>query len=375
MSTVTFTATDQSGLTGSATCTVDFILGETKPVASNTGLAVEGLTFADLTVVNGDLNINDAWVASNGNSFNKLWIKGHIYFTATVPVYGNNSRVQGRTFTTVGSPPRTALVYARSTSTPATAKLHLENCEIDPIQPDVNIVCTSGEKIGSLKRCILARGSDGGNWWNSSMVMEGCYIHSYSFWTTDTKHSGDGFWPNASHNDGCQSNGGPVSIVGCNFDMRADSSSGNYSALVSSASPGGGFPEGAYGSGVMLSGSNGYFTGHVRDCWFGYGRNPIMMPMQSGGNFNNGGSVVEFSDNKFYALPRGYGSTHNARNLISWGYTMGTVTCFNNSFTHDLTIPEALRGTQLPPAVLQGNQDINGQMVVRVLFTPTEVFP
>jgi hypothetical protein len=377
--TITGTVTDASGNVGSktVTCTINddaFVLGETKPVASNTGLNVENPT---LTIINGDLTIDNAWVAANGTTFTNLWIKGHLIFTANVAVYGKNSRISGRTFSTPGSPPRTAIVYARSTSTPTNARLHLENCKIEAVQPDVNIVCTSGEKMGLLKRCDLSGGSDGGNWWgtNASLRMEGCYVHDYTFWTNDTKHANDGFWPNASHNDGGQTNGCvDLWAFGNNFDMRADPNYGDYAELISTSSPAGGFPGGAWGSALMLSCSTGYCTNaQIKKNWFGYGRNPVMMPYQSNGLFADGGCSWEVSENRFYALPIGYGSGRASRHLIAWGATLGPLpeSVWGNVFTNDSTIPSNLRGTTVPAPVLQGTAgSVTAQYISRVTVTP-----
>jgi len=389
MSSLVFTATvtDSSGNVGTASKTVTilddaFVLGETKPIASNTGLNVLGLTTGNLTQLNGDLLITPSGATCNGNSvpvvnntIDKVWVKGHVVFTGNVPFTISNSVIQGRSFSTAGSPPRTAMVYARSTSTPVTAVLHLTNCEVFPIQPDVNIVCTSGERMGLLTRCNLYRGSDHGNWWGSSLRMEGCYVHDFTFWTNDSKHANDGFWPNASHNDGGQTNGCvDLWAFGNNFDMRADPDYGDYEELISSSSPAGGFPGGAWGSALMLSCSAGYCTNaKIKKNWFGYGRNPVMMPYQSNGAFADGGCSWEVSENRFYALPIGYGSGRSSRHLIAWGATLGPLpaSVWGNVFTNDSTIPANLRGTTVPAPVLQGTAGaVTSQYISRVTVNP-----
>jgi hypothetical protein len=364
--TVTATVTDATGAVGtaSATCTIGdaFVLGITKPTAANTGLGVLGLTPQDLTVVNGDLNITPAYMASNGNSLDRVLVKGHVVFTGTAPFTISNSIIQGRTFSTAGSPPRGAIVYARSASTPATALLHLTNCEIFPIQPDVNIVCVSGERVGNLYRCNIYRGSDLVNYWGSRADVQGCYLHDFSFWDDDEKHKLDGSRPWWSHNDGIQSNGcvGAV-IVGNNINMTADPDCGAYAVLAAA------FPGGCWGSGVMLTGSVGYIEDAlVRLNWFGGGQAPVCMPFQSSGAFEDGGCSWEVSGNRWYSFPDPYGT--NQRQFIRWGYPKGPgpASVFGNVFTSDTAIPVALRGTVLPTAVLVGSANNSGQYIVRV---------
>jgi hypothetical protein len=356
--------TDSTGAVGTATtsCTITdgFVLGETKPSAANTGLAVLGLTTSDLTVVNGDLNITPAYMASNGNTLDRVWVKGHVVFTGTAPFTISNSVIQGRTFT--GTPPRTALVYARSTSTPTTAVLNLTNCKIDPVQPDVDIVGVSGERVGKLYRCDIARGSDLVNYWGSNPDVQGCYGHDFTFWANDPKHTSDGSHPGWSHNDGVQSNGcASGTIIGNTIDMHADPTYGDAVTLIA-----GGFPGGAWGSAVMLTGSVSYVHCDVKKNWIGGGQAPICMPVQSSGAFEDGGCVWEVSGNRFYSLPDPYST--NQRQLIRWGYPKGPLpaSVHDNVFTSDTTIPTALQGTTLPTAVLVGSANQSGQYIVKV---------
>jgi len=364
MTTIVFTATDQNGLVGTATCEVNsaFVSGETKPTADNTGLNVLGLGWSDLTVIDGDLNITNALADANNNVFDKYLVNGHVYFTANRPVTLKNSVVRGHTFSTPGSPPRSAIVYARSTATPSTALLHLIACEIYPIQPDVNIVCVSGEKVGVVDRCNIHGGSDLINYWGSRVQVYNSYLHAFSFWADDPKHTNDGQFPGWSHNDLIQSNGCVDGIVfGCNMDVRANPNYGGYDELVA-----GGFAGGVWGSGIMLSGSAGYFVNFkIQKNWFGYGRNPVMMPLQSGGAFENFGCSWEVSGNRFYALPRAYSTS--SRHFIAWGLQKGPVAAsvFNNSLTTDSTVPSTFRDTLLPSAITQGS-GLTGQLIVKI---------
>lgn len=360
MATITFIATDALGDIGTATCTInEFVSGETKPTAENTGLNVLGISWSDLTVVDGDLNITNALADANNNVFNKYLVNGHVYNTANRAVTLKNSVVRGRSFATPGSPPRTAIVYSRSTSTPANAVLNLIACEIYPIQPDVNIVCVSGEKIGVVDRCDIHGGSDLINYWGSRVQVYSSYLHGFTFWANDPKHASDGSHPGWSHNDGIQSNGCVDGIVfGCNIDMRANPNYGDYATLIA-----GGFAGGAWGSAIMLSNGNGYIVNFkVQKNWFGYGQAPVCMPLQTGGAFEDEGCSWEVTFNRFYALPDPYGS--NDRQFIRFGNKKcppGGYVINNNTLTLTGASPVAL-----PAPVLVGANTASGQLMVRM---------
>jgi hypothetical protein len=332
----TFTATDGRGSATSATPRV-FVTGP-----------APGLI---LTVVNGDLTINDAWIAANGSTLDRYWIKGHLIFTASVPFHVTRSIISGRAFPTPGSPPRTAIVYARSAATPATALINLTDCEVYPVQPDVNIVCLSGEKIGKLTRVNLHGGSDLVNYWGSRVQVEDCWLHGFSFWANDPKHVDDASWPGASHNDGIQSNGCANGYVRRTLiNMRADPAIGDYATLAAR------FPGGVWGSAVMLSGSNGFFTNfEVSECWLGHGQAPIAMPRQSGGVFENGGCSWDVHHNVFWALPDPYGTSDHQ--LVRWGAQKGPgpASVHDNTFVDHQVLRQGLRGTTLASAVLVGS--------------------
>lgn len=342
---LTVTAVDPRGRSATASCWYDpFRLDLDRPT-SFTGLNVLGLTRNDLTVINGDVTITNTSPAS----LDRLWIKGHVRFTATIPRTLSNSVVEGRPFT--GSPPLTSIIYARSTATPASAVLNLTNCEIDCVQPDVNLVCANGERLGKLTRTSFRNGSDLVNYWGSRVWMEGCHVGPFTFWANDPKHSNDAAHPGWSHNDGVQSNGCANGIVrGCLFDMRANPNFGDYSVLAAS------FPGGRWGSAVMLSPSNGVFTNMIiHKNWFGYGQAPVALPVQSGGAFNTGHSW-DVSGNRWFALPDPYGTSDHQ--LVRWGAQMGPLpaSVHDNVFDNDPALRLELRGTQLPPAVLVGSQ-------------------
>jgi hypothetical protein len=339
-----------------------FVEGQTKPDALNTGLGANLLNEADLTVVAGDLILNQAWLNAHPLGIvDQVWVKGHVVFTADGPVTLSNSIVEGRSFPTAGSPPKTAIIYARSSSTAATSVINVINCEVFPVQPDMNIVCMSGERLGKVRRCNVFGGSDLIDYWGARVDVHGCYLHDFTFWKNDPKHVKDASRPGWSHNDGIQTNGcDGGEIIGNTFDMRAHPYAGDRPTLIAA-----GFANGAWGSAVMLSGSVGLVTNMViTDNWFAYGQAPIALPYQSGGAFENGGSSWLVTRNRFAALPDPYGTQHQ---LIRWGAGKGVPvsSVFDNYFTDDPEIPEALRGTALPKAVLVGS-GMSGQYIVKV---------
>jgi hypothetical protein len=365
--TVTATVTDAGGHTGSATatCTISdtFVRGETEPTAANTALGVLGLTTADLTVINGDLNITPVWMSANGNTLDRVWIKGFVTFTGTVPFYLTNSIVSGRSFPTAGSPPRTALIYARSTSTPISAVINVINCQIYAFQPDVDIVGLSGERIGVVERNDISYVSDLINNWGSRPQVYSNYMHDFTFWDTDDKHANDGSHPFWSHNDGAQAN---MCIngewIGNSVHMLAAPGAGAYSVLAAS------FPGGAWGSAFMLTGSTGYIQGaKIWKNWLYGGQAPICMPYQSSGAFEDGGCSWDVSGNRVCSLPDPYST--NQRQLIRWGCGKGPLpaSVHDNVFGTGPEIPVALRGQPLPAAVLVGPATAaGGQYIVKV---------
>jgi hypothetical protein len=356
MTRLTFTATDPRGLMTSASCWYDpFRLDVDRPT-SFTGLNVLGLTTDDLTVVNGDLIVT----ATSPVSLDRLWVKGHVRFTSNVARTMSNSVIQGRPFPTAGNPPLTSIVYARSTATPAAAVLNLTNCEVRCVQPDVNLVCANGERLGKLTRCSFRDGSDLVNYWGSRAWMEGCHVGPFTFWANDPKHTNDAAHPGWSHNDGIQSNGCANGIVrGCIFDMRANPAYGDYATLAAT------FPGGRWGTAVMLSPSTGVFTNFkIQKNWFGYGQAPVALPFQSGGSFNTGHSW-DVSGNRFFALPDPYGT--NDHQLVRWGYEMGPLpaSVHDNVFDNDPALRVGLRGTALAPAIVYGTPGPSAQYSVR----------
>lgn len=328
----------------------DFTLGTTKPDATNTGLNVLGLTTAALTVINGDLTINDAYVTANGNVADRLWVKGHLIFSATTPVTVTNSRIEGRTFT--GSAPWDGIVHARSTGTPTTARIHFTNCIITAIQPDVGISTVVGERVGDLYRCDLSLGSDILDLWGptNNRNVRGCYFHDYSFWDNDAKHASDSVHPYWSHSDAIQiSAGDNILIEGNHFEHYAAAGIGGYATLVGTAN----YSNAAYGGVVIMTPTGTPVTNVVaKNNWVHGGDAQIHLALQSGGTANTGNSFTATGNRHGYnSHPWGPYSGNYLRQFYAWDNgMMPSNTGIVSACTFDTTsdVPTGLRGTALP---------------------------
>lgn len=341
--------------------------GFAEPTAANTGLNRTGLTTTDLTVVNGDLTIDDTYVSNNGTTIDKLWIKGHLLFTATQAVTLTNSYIQGRTFATAGSPPYEVIVRARRTTSPVTAVLNLLNCVVTCIQPDVGLSGLAGERLGYLHYCDISLGSDGADYWNPAVIKAlGSYFHDYTFWANDPKHTTDSQHPGWCHPDMIQNSGnggGPGYVIGCSFDIRAHPTYGDVETLKA-----GGFPSRNYGCGVMMTPSGGHIQNmDIHDNWFRYGEVQVCMPQQNG-SFDNTNSMQVYNNKHNY--PHGYGpySGNYSMQFIRWGYPEGPLPAdvYNNMLLNDANVPAAKQGTLLPIAANTGGTGSTGQWMVSI---------
>lgn len=280
--------------------TPDWVLGQTKPSAANTGLNVLGLTTADLTtVINGDLLINDAYITAHGTTFDRYWVKGFVVMTAATSCKFTNSQLEGRggftasTRTTNGVPAHqtagiqpTAVIHARNQTG---GKISAENCKIFPIQPDLNLTTCAGEAIGHFYRCDLSLGSDGLDYWANGHVgfepvidVQGCYFHDYTVWVNDNKHPTDGRYPYRSHNDYIQTSGcKQANVVGNFFEIHFTDAYGDAATVKTQN-----FPLKNWGCGfiITLSGNHGTKI-KIYNNWFKGGEQHAFFPFQGGASY------------------------------------------------------------------------------------------
>jgi hypothetical protein len=361
--TVVATVTDSSGNVGtsSVSATVDdFVLGTTEPTAANTGLNVLGLTTADLTVVNGDMLLTPAYLTAHGTTYDRLWVKGFIVNTGTVPVKFTNCLIEGRTFT--GTAPYEALIKSRLTSTPTTALVSFENCLIRPIQPDVGICCAAGERLGSFSRCDISLGSDQLDYWTPAVPnVTGCYFHDYSFWANDPKHTNDGTHPGWCHPDMIQTSGATGGLVrGNSFDVRAAVGVGDVATLTA-----GGFPNRNFGSATIITPSAAHNSITITDNWARHGEVHFSLSYQNG-SFDTGNSWTVTGNRHDYDT-HGYGpySGLYQKGMIRWGQLEGPVPAdvHDNVMLSDANVPVNLRGTLLPAPFVVGS-GATGQYII-----------
>lgn len=331
------------------------------PLASNSGLNVQGVSTSDLTVVNGDLTVSNTYL-DNGGKLDRLWVKGHFLYTATREETFTNCLIEGRSFS--GSAPWESIIRARNGSAPNTARPNFVNCTIRAVQPDVGITAAMGERLGRFYRCDISLGSDLLDFWIPSVPqVEGCYLHDYSFWNADPKHTNDSQHPGWSHNDLVQHDGGSDGgyIIGNTFDIRAAAGVGDVATLQAWA------PDRNYGAGVMLTPGHGRVTNMtIKNNWFLYGEVHIAMPTQGGG-FDNGNSW-EVSGNRHNDRPHGYGpySGQYSRQYVRWGRLMGPgpTSLHDNLFYDDPSTLSTLRNQGLPSPVVVGGDTSTGQYIV-----------
>lgn len=341
--------------------TVGSFSGE--PNASNTGLAVLGLSTSDLTVVNGDLTISNAYVAANGSTIDRLWVKGHLLFTATSPVVVTNSLIQGRTFS--GAAPYESIVRARNGSAPVTATVSFRNCKLMVIQPDVGISTAAGERLGFFDRCDISGGSDLIDYWNpSSPQVYNSYLHDYSFFQNDPKHTTDSRKPGWSHNDLIQNSGSDGGLIyGNSFDCRAAPGVGDVAVLIA-----GGYPNRNWGTSVTLTPGNHITNIVVRDNWFRFSECHLFLSQQNGAN--DTGNSMKVYGNQLDTNVHGYGPYTGlySRQLIRWHALEGPLPAdvYNNSFINDSSVISSLRGTDLPAPSLIGGATSSGQYIISI---------
>lgn len=339
-----------------------------EPNASNTGLNVQGLTTADLTVVTGDLTVDNAYLAAHPTgTVDKLWVKGHLLYTATSGSFTfTNSQIEGRTFT--GTAPWEAIIRARNGGAPATSVVNFVNCKVTCVQPDVGISSAAGERLGSFTRCDISLGSDLLDYWYpAAPLVYQCYLHDYSFWKADPKHTNDSQHPGWNHPDLIQNSGSNGGVVqGNSFDIRAAAGVGDVATLTA-----GGFPNRNYGCGTMLTPGSGHITNiQITGNWYRNGEVHVAMPFQN--TATDGANSWTVSGNQHDLNLHGYGPYGTpalySKQAIRWGYQEGPqpADVHDNKFLNEASVPAAWAGQPLPAPVVVGGTGTAGQYVIAV---------
>jgi len=202
MPTVTITATDREG--HAASVTVDYAVGQAKPVASNTGVPAGTV----LTVHNGDMTIS-----TPGTVLDSLDIHGRVSVTAA-NVTIKRCRVRGNAtlVTNVG------LINATNA---AVSNLLIEDCTLAPDVPSIWWNGITGHDF-TARRCNVYGTVDGVGIFNTNndggpvnVVVTSCYIHDLAYFSPDSNHAAD--QPvSHTHNDCVQVQGGTDIELGWN---------------------------------------------------------------------------------------------------------------------------------------------------------------
>lgn len=319
--------------TVTATAAPPFILGATKPDATNTGVQ----TTAALTVQSSDLNITSA-----GTTIQNLDVHGFVTVNAN-NVTIRNCRVRGRT-------------TAASTSS-------------DPVLQGGNqtfvqsalILVAAGVTGTLIEYCETGTDSYLGYWQNGisgaqftarrcnvhdtvdafdvnapgGVTIEGCYVHDLSFSSTDGDHktSSPPYW---THNDGVQIKGGDgTTIRGNNFVTYASQvtsydPNGFHTGTALAASPGDPVhPWLNYGAGVTID--NTVTTNTLITLnWFEGADANFQCNVAPAGNTNLG----EISYNRFgrdqHIYPGSSDSRYQIRYATGWTITGGSTNYWDN---------------------------------------------
>lgn len=202
----------------------DFILGQTKPMASNTGLNVSHISVGSLTTVS-----TNATHATNGAVYED------IRFTGYVNITGKNITYRNCWFNATAIAGGTGLVRALD---PNVENILFENCLFLPSTYASNATdaldnCIMGHDF-TLYRCDLSGGIDLVGVYSgvslstpaANVNVLGCYMHDMVYYSPDAGHS-----DNQTHNDGLQFHGGAR-----DFLMRGTNLSAMINPLYGQAS-------------------------------------------------------------------------------------------------------------------------------------------
>lgn len=239
----------------------NFTMDTTRPLASNTGLNVAGLTVGDLTLYDGNMTIS-----TNGATVENMLIRGQVKITGSNVTYRNCLQV-GRTMSTTSVFSTGMLEISGNNAT-------VENIEIstyDNTQApavDNSIRYINGVKViggsATISRCNIHDVVDAFRLSAGTVEVAGNYIHDLCFRTDDTDQASSNP-ANWSHNDGVQlsGGGGTFNLHGNNFDMRYSQVTGMGSSLT-------GTMQNCHG--MLMQATTSPITGvQVSYNWFAYG--------------------------------------------------------------------------------------------------------
>lgn len=311
-------------------CTVDystapqFVLGTTKPDASNTGVAQLGKSsrsragYTVLTGTGGVLTIDNAFVAAHGapvtdaetgftgSRISSMWFDCFVYFTASTATQLYGCVLPGGSGFPAGAPPAVAGVPAAAVvTTNGSGLLSMSYCTSRIAQPDVALSNVQGAWNGKFYRCDFSLGSDGIDFWTTTRGpwVKGCYFHEFTFWASDPKHLSDRIHPGWCHPDFVQHTGAawsaPDGIIGNTFEVYCSRTYGDYPTLLAWN------PRGCFGTAVILTNTSKQHTGVViQSNWISGGERGVQFAAQGKG-FDTGNSW-DVSGNRFLPDQAGF---------------------------------------------------------------------
>lgn len=330
-----------SAVTSAITDPAPFILGITRPNATNTGF--------DATLLDGTLT-GDQNIKTAGTTISNKRIEGYVLINAA-NVTLQNCQIVGRDVGYVGA---SGLVQCNSTGA------FLNRCTIQPAYPRYFLNGVSGAGYRAY-RCNISDTCDAIAMKGDNCVAEGCYLHDLSFFDgkntlngNGSEHATDSRFPGWTHNDGVQIYGFSGNRVeGCNILGYFSTTSGTYrTAMVDGCSTGNNngriFPSKNYAHGVFVSPTNAVLNNVIiRNNWIDGGEVCIQASLQSRG-FDSGNSVVIDGNRLGCDQKPGYtGNPANAFTLISVIDSLGTFTVVNNLYDAATTVPSSLQGQPL----------------------------
>jgi hypothetical protein len=320
--TPTATSTPAPTLTSTAT-TSSFVLGTTKPDATNTGIPAGTV----LKPVSGDLIIT-----TDGASVDSLDIAGHLIIKAN-NVKVTRTRVRGwadGAFHTYG------LISCEAGKTGIT----IDRSELAPTTPTWWLVGIKGTGFTATRNNIHDTVDGILIYGATPAVAEGNYVHDLSFFNNSTDQATDPYHPYWTHNDAVQITGGSGHrVVGNTLRGWASPNSGTPATLINN-----GFPYRERPVPVTISPYKSPSTGLVIERnWLEGGEAAFQMNELNSGTNQNVGSVagnrVDYGQHRWAS--GGWYAIRYAKGLTISGLTTNTWD------PNAANVPLDLRGKQL----------------------------
>ncbi len=311
-----------------------FVLGTTKPDATNTGLAVNnkprttalvdqaGNTYTPNSA--GVVTLNIANAVFNAIDFN-CWVvpTGADITFNDCAFYGHPTLQSGTN-------------YAPMTNTLATGDQPTFNyCLFKPKNPKYFVNASKGG--GFYNRCEFMWGVDHTNTSTGSIVAKGCYGHDHAFWdgidpstgqvsASFSEHSTDSVLPGWTHNDFSEIFAGTGHLYdGCNIVMNFSDDVGTPTTPQTTR-PSSGWGTGYaqtfgvgsnpnnYGNGITVAARSGNVGFTLTRCWISGGNVHAQIPAQGKG-FDSG-NTAEISHNLVSPDVHSYNAASNTRQFF-----------------------------------------------------------